>query len=629
MQPSTSGFLAMEQGPDVILLSEQAQELFEHLRSDLDGSPPLVPRCTGPVILDSHRPPRSACVCQRGSTYSPSALLEHSSREGGHLLESLRTSPPPWAHALPVRLPHVPPLLREWVSELVSSGPVHFMQTCFDPLVVEPPAAVSQYISGSSSHALRFRAPELGSFFASLFHLIQLSSCTKVELTGWDLFHCHLFLHCSETQSGIACDLGALFHAKEFPEEYRPSPYSPLYPISHPRQGGSKDPRIGTQVSSKDPDFRLRNYVWTLSANKLFLLDPLADGFDKALLFQHGGAEFHTCDERFFSKLQLGDVNYFPGLYGQEKLGCTHGDAWMEAQRAVQALWACGVEPRRILDLQQTPAFRWYVEQLGRLICHSSIHAKDVLFSPHTGVSTAVRIRSALLDVESEDGVEEAVKNVIAGAGQAALRGLLTDVELVRSKDSLLPCDSMVAALGTPLVIATIHNRLAAITAEKQEYNERQREELLSGGVTPEDAEKALLQTAFDGLYSSYKSTQLLAAAYARYRGEEERKEYGEGDFPWDLVVTVHRHTFYADCTLHALFLLERGRDTLESAVAKVSAAREAALESMLADKLHDHKERTKAGLPPKEKCDQEEAKLLALSAPPDDGSPIQPRSAL
>lgn len=32
----------------------------------------------------------------------------------------------------------------------------------------------------------------------------------------------------------LVCDLGILFHGKEFPKEYRASPYGPTYPIGSP-----------------------------------------------------------------------------------------------------------------------------------------------------------------------------------------------------------------------------------------------------------------------------------------------------------------------------------------------------------------------------------------------------------
>ena len=37
--------------------------------------------------------------------------------------------------------------------------------------------------------------------------------------------------------------------------------------------GGADDPRIGTKTSTADPDFMLRNFVWLLSTNTLYVVD--------------------------------------------------------------------------------------------------------------------------------------------------------------------------------------------------------------------------------------------------------------------------------------------------------------------------------------------------------------------
>jgi hypothetical protein len=36
---------------------------------------------------------------------------------------------------------------------------------------------------------------------------------------------------------------------------------------------GLKDPRMGTKCSLEDPDFSVRNYLWLLSSNRIYLID--------------------------------------------------------------------------------------------------------------------------------------------------------------------------------------------------------------------------------------------------------------------------------------------------------------------------------------------------------------------
>eukprot|EP01127_Copromyxa_protea_P023446 TRINITY_DN876_c0_g1_i2.p1 TRINITY_DN876_c0_g1~~TRINITY_DN876_c0_g1_i2.p1 ORF type:complete len:784 (+),score=189.41 TRINITY_DN876_c0_g1_i2:194-2545(+) len=116
----------------------------------------------------------------------------------------------------------------------------------------------------------------------------------------------------------VVCDLGILFHGKEFPKEYRSSQYGPTYPIGSPEMRGNKDPRIGTKCSLEDPDFSCRNYLWLMSTNRIYMIDTHEEGFPPEMLCN---SEFFTVSEGFFSRRMLGDVNYFPGIFSNKDVG--------------------------------------------------------------------------------------------------------------------------------------------------------------------------------------------------------------------------------------------------------------------------------------------------------------------
>jgi hypothetical protein len=50
----------------------------------------------------------------------------------------------------------------------------------------------------------------------------------------------------------LACELGILFHAKEFPLEFRATQEGPIYPVGSPQTGGAKDPRKGAAAPSAE-----------------------------------------------------------------------------------------------------------------------------------------------------------------------------------------------------------------------------------------------------------------------------------------------------------------------------------------------------------------------------------------
>jgi hypothetical protein len=212
-----------------------------------------------------------------------------------------------------------------------------------------------------------------GSHTKIKYKRLRWGGCTApvgVELSGWDLYHCHCFVHSrapvgterreqraarggteeeettqpetaassgagsepekeTEKENGSGrddehdtapeFDLGLLFHAKEFPAEYRRTSWEKVQPIGSEGMGGASpdqnthaqpnarqiclpseytvtyctfecvrcgvsdgagaaDPRIGTRCSVDDSDYRLRNYLWLLSVSDLPPAVPAACG---------------------------------------------------------------------------------------------------------------------------------------------------------------------------------------------------------------------------------------------------------------------------------------------------------------------------------------------------------------
>ena len=102
--------------------------------------------------------------------------------------------------------------------------------------IITPADAIAPFISGSSHRSLQFRSPLCSSFFSCIFHHMQHNAPVEVELEGWDLYHGHVFMNaCPDPElNNLKLDMGILFHAKEFPREYRKAQWAPLLPIAHP-----------------------------------------------------------------------------------------------------------------------------------------------------------------------------------------------------------------------------------------------------------------------------------------------------------------------------------------------------------------------------------------------------------
>jgi hypothetical protein len=217
---------------------------------------------------------------------------------------------------LPSLLPPPPTELKIYMELVMTMDIEDANSFLFGDEILKPPHRISNYISGSTERCLRFRNVSCAAFVASIFHAIQHASPTSVEFAGWDLYHGHMFLNAQQHGDKLGLDMGILFHAKEFPVEYRASSWSPTFSIGAPEMKGDRDPRIGTKCSLHDQDFSMRNYIWVFSTNKVYLIDT-SSAHCPAEIF--GNREFSTVDQSFFSRAQLGDVNYFPGLHSESE----------------------------------------------------------------------------------------------------------------------------------------------------------------------------------------------------------------------------------------------------------------------------------------------------------------------
>jgi len=271
-------------------------------------------------------PDRGSPVLEHGASTGCDGWARSAARE---LVAQLRRGkPPPWAHELSLQVPgQVPPSLWTYAAVARAHGLELANVFLFGDDVIEPPAVVRPYMSGEQDRALRPRDLDVSSFFASLFHLIQHESPVPggVELAGWDLYHGHIFMQCASNSSprssedrvdgdvvdDVEIDLGIMFHAKEFPEEFRHSTWGPTHPIGALEMGGTRDPRHGTRSSTTQRSYPLRNYLWLLSTNKIVLLDPTHAEFPRTELLDN--QEFHSGSAGAFGSI-LGDINYFPTL---------------------------------------------------------------------------------------------------------------------------------------------------------------------------------------------------------------------------------------------------------------------------------------------------------------------------
>lgn len=557
-------------------------------------------KLTDPRIYTIPKQSKIECVCNRSNSPSEKQawqiLTETSNEEADEFLQNLfEEKYPEWVFPIEATLPPIPQSLRKFIKETLKYGVEHSSHEWLEDKITIPPSTISQYVSGSDK-AQRFKDSNLGSYFASLFHIIQLSSCTEVELVGWDLYHGHVFLHTKQIQNEndakddltLQSDFGILFHSKEFPKEYGPSKYNPIYPIGHKKQGGEKDPRHGTKVSIQDSDFHLRNYIWLSSTNKIYLLDPTSANFDKRLLCNFGGDTFQTCSWKYFTSNPLGDINYFPSIFTNEDIGPYYHNTVEKILLLTSKHKENGISPKEIFHSKfhdKNQMVSWYIEQIGRFIRHSSSFSKDLFFCPFLGFPTILRLYDAFIHNNSDIG------DVLCKIEEHVLNDILQVIEYVRNdkKQFRFVCEEKVIQIDNLTVLRAIEDRKLEIISKREEYNANQRDELLKKCVDEEHANLALQLTAYQGLFSSYKSYNLLSASFVKYRSEEDIKEYGEENYDLNYVFKVMKHTFYSWSTLYALQLQKHDGLSMKESIRIAQKASHDKLHQSLQKSLDDY----------------------------------------
>lgn len=214
----------------------------------------------------------------------------------------------PFTSVIPNELPQVPKAIQDLLKTAARYGKAEADSAFFLPEATPVPRELRPYISGSQDFSRYIVDLEAENFFKVLFkHIAQNSIVTPVKLTGWDLFHGHVFA-IIDSELIYPVDLAMVFHAKEYPRDY------PFY------GNQTQDPRIGSQCQTSDHDYHLRNYLWLLSTNQVVLLDPLQEGFPKTWI--EPNTKFFTVDQDLFSSLRLFDLNYFPWFDEHKIFAC-------------------------------------------------------------------------------------------------------------------------------------------------------------------------------------------------------------------------------------------------------------------------------------------------------------------
>eukprot|EP00754_Rhynchopus_humris_P035476 Rhum_TRINITY_DN17000_c0_g1::Rhum_TRINITY_DN17000_c0_g1_i1::g.165022::m.165022 len=408
------------------------------------------------------------------------------------------------------------------------SLPVTHVESHYVDTIVEVDENTRRAVSGGS--CLRFRHPEVADFFAGLFSYIagrEAIECggvtTRVQLAPWDLSHGHLVMH--EAPDG-GFELAIVFHAKEFPKEYRHTSTSPVLPIGHELMGGAQDPRTGTQVSVADVDYHLRNYVYLLSSNTVYLLDVAAEQFPQAFVLKKG-CEFCTFPEWRLGRV-VGDVNY---LTKEGVLVAPRGALHLPLRVAneVDRLHAAaggGDVKNRFLEV------------------HADIASPlQTIFQGTTLAELACL--AAMLDRHAEhddEGVAARVEEARTESEHHYYRWYFT---------SRLPRHSLPALRS---VLRDVRARKHSGAAENRA---KQLDDLLQRGITEAHAEEALAATASEGSggVSAFRALQALEVVYPQYRSEANTAAYGCAPHDMDTALAVCKEVFYADSALEAIAL--------------------------------------------------------------------------
>eukprot|EP00397_Hematodinium_sp_SG-2012_P016541 GEMP01016881.1.p1 GENE.GEMP01016881.1~~GEMP01016881.1.p1 ORF type:complete len:772 (+),score=171.40 GEMP01016881.1:153-2468(+) len=164
------------------------------------------------------------------------------------------------------------------------------------------PRGAEPYVGNKVIHVLRKREADA---IRALFRALERQTRAPTQLTGWDLYHGHVF---GKTDGDEVWNGGGiLFHAKEHPKEFTES--KAIFPVGSHFAGGDMDPRLGTTLSINDADFCDRNFLFCGTA--LYLILVKHPTFPRRNFTRGLGRRFCTMDEHIFGPAK-GIVHYLP-----------------------------------------------------------------------------------------------------------------------------------------------------------------------------------------------------------------------------------------------------------------------------------------------------------------------------
>ena len=377
----------------------------------------------------------------------------------------------------------------------------------FVNVIIDIDEEMKRVVSGG--RCLKLRSLKIEKFLKSIFHKIIESSPVEVTLEKFDMTHCHMMV------SDEDCTL--VFHAKEFPIEYRHSTTSPVLPVGHPSMGGQYDPRSGTSYSVKDPSFHLRNYIYTLSSNKVYLLDPKNEEFmsSKSLSSILVKNEFCTLDERKFGSI-VGDINLLP-RYG--------------------ILFS----PRAAYSLKTS------AESLIHKIAHTASHSSETDIS-QCGEHQQHIIRTLQPQTIKRPTSTDLVADLTETIEKADVRELR---KFIGKGDT----GSYHGTFST--LEKMVHSALKKKCGRIEQQHESHVEELTGKGILKQHAEQYLELTASQHGSSAFRAMQVLEVVHPEYRSLINKEEFGTKAYSSSIAITVCNHVFHASSALAALTLYE------------------------------------------------------------------------
>eukprot|EP00933_Yihiella_yeosuensis_P014004 TRINITY_DN12722_c0_g1_i1.p1 TRINITY_DN12722_c0_g1~~TRINITY_DN12722_c0_g1_i1.p1 ORF type:complete len:371 (-),score=75.89 TRINITY_DN12722_c0_g1_i1:222-1334(-) len=352
----------------------------------------------------------------------------------------------------------------------------------------------------------------------------------------------------SENTEEVLVDFGLLFHAKEYPKEWKRSRWADWHPIGSVEAGGPDgDPRMGTLCSVKDVHYPLRNLLWLLSTNTLYQFDPSAEGFKVPISHD----EFCTIATEAFDSYPLGDVNYFPS----PSRGCED-----DAKGAKQSSLLC------------CPRFGFGATLKMKQLASSS------KLDQHEKVRLLCELVATLDDKEAAK-----VTTILKGSERDAVPGLHPH-EGWKALCSRIPQEFH----------STLTEALAARAVRRSQelarHNQKEKAQMLQNGVAEADADLMLQETACNGRFSEMRASNLLCLTKLRYRDAFFRDRFGEEEYSIEEAGAVLKEAVWLQNTFAALKLIRFEGLSRTEAVQKAIAAAEHEthrhLEAQLAQRL-------------------------------------------